>query len=443
MTTQDGSTTIPSAPYASIGDETGAGLVRWRVWLVPAVLLLVLLAPLLRDGLPATEAGALPLAPQASAQHHGAGWWNLWSLPLGFKGGLALTVVVMSGLAGSAATSLWGRGAAWWSAGLWLTLPLAVSLVYQVGWIDTLGGAGCLLLAAACAGRVSRRTWWPAVGALLFGGAGAWLLWHPQPSLAPYQLFDATWPDPVALRAWLSAPSYQLGLVPTVLAGLAAWMAWPRRAEPVAKRVLALVAVAAVGVSLTLVGGPVRLWHTLAVLALLLAAGGLPALDARYRTLPVRLGALAIAALTVYPALDVAWHDTLPTAPMAVTFEAGTGGGALWLLEADVRREGDEVTVEALWQALAPLSADYSAFVHLLDEGGEIVAQGDALLVDNDAVPTTGWPRGYLARQTYTATSDRAVQVRFGLYDLATSRRLPLDDGQDSLLLDIPTSEGP
>jgi hypothetical protein len=400
---------------------------------VPLLLLAFLLAPLLRDGIPATQAGVLPLYPSLAST-----MLPRLALPFVVGGGvgykLSLTLHMLAAMlaVGWLARALWGRLAAWWVAALWLTLPLITSLTLQGGWLHPL--QGIILLALGGVLFLSLRFPLRLV-ALVFWGWGASLLWTSQPALEPSQLFSSAWPSPDNPREWVGGIAYGLGLVPFALALLAALAAWPRRDVMAAKAILVLALVALVSVVLTLFGGPVLLFLAVASLAMVLAAGGLPTLDARYASLPVLLALLAISALAIYPALRPAWIDEVPDSPNVAAF---VGDSQFLLLHMQATREGETTVVEATWQATRPPSRDYSVFVHLLDAQGNIVAQADTLLLDPDEVPSSRWPIGYLVRQDYQATGAAATQARLGLYDIETLQRLPFADGTDSVTVPLP-----
>ncbi len=373
--------------------------------------------------------------------------WGAWG-EAGFKLALAAGALAGALLVAGVAARLWGRASAWWVAAFWLTLPFPLSLLYQWGTLPFLEGLVWLLLAILLAmGPRGRGRWLlVAVGLLLAG----WRLGQSQPPLAPYHLLAATGPDPTQLRAWLEAPSVRLGPLPLALAGVAVAHAWPRRADPVARRVLALGALLATSAGLALAGGPVLLWASVATIATALVAGSLPRLDPRYAAPPVQVGLLALAAIALYPTLQPAWYDPLPSLPAAPT--ALFGDKELMLLTAEGWQEGDTLIVEALWQAVGQPRLPYTAFVQFLGPDGSQVAQADALLLDEEAIPAPGWPAGYLVRQRYvTSSTALAASVRFGLYDRETLARLPAisfaasgePEAADSLLLPVHQGEAP
>ncbi|MDQ4077484.1 MAG: hypothetical protein M3220_14710, partial [Chloroflexota bacterium] len=177
------------------------------------------------------------------------------------------------------------------------------------------------------------------------------------------------------------------------------------------------------------------LYLAIASLALVLAVGGLPTLDARYASFPILLTILAIAALRVYPYLQPPWLENPPARP---NVSALIGEEQFLLLDLQVEREGNTTTVEAVWQVVGEPAHDYTAFVHLLDEEGELVGQADAQLADEENIPSSGWPVGYLVQQRYQTDTDPApTQVRLGLYDLETLERLPVMGGGDSITIPV------
>jgi hypothetical protein len=92
-------------------------------------------------------------------------------------------------------------------------------------------------------------------------------------------------------------------------------------------------------------------------------------------------------------------------------------------------RAGEPICVELTWTAGRTPSTDYTAFVHLLDANGQIVAQSD-LSPGNGFAPTTAWQpaqaivdrRGLIAP---TSTAPGSYRVIAGLYD-AEGTRLPV-----------------
>jgi 4-amino-4-deoxy-L-arabinose transferase-like glycosyltransferase len=93
---------------------------------------------------------------------------------------------------------------------------------------------------------------------------------------------------------------------------------------------------------------------------------------------------------------------------------------------------GDAVTVTLVWQAEAVVPADYTAFVHLMDERGELVAQADAPPLGGD-YPTSWWVPGDVIRGPHRLSLPVTLPpglytLQVGLYDPAAGTRVPATD---------------
>jgi hypothetical protein len=104
---------------------------------------------------------------------------------------------------------------------------------------------------------------------------------------------------------------------------------------------------------------------------------------------------------------------------------------------------GDVVPVTLLWQADAPVSERYKVFLHLLDAGGNLVAQNDGEPIGN-LIPTTLWTPGEVVidRRGVLLPADLPPGVytlATGLYHLVSEERLPVtlmeEPPADSLIL--------
>jgi hypothetical protein len=89
---------------------------------------------------------------------------------------------------------------------------------------------------------------------------------------------------------------------------------------------------------------------------------------------------------------------------------------------------GQEVTVTLHWQALDPLVEDYTVFVHLLDEAGQVRAQHDGRPV-NGRYPTHSWLPNQIVQDETVLVLDSDLQpgayrISVGMYELETGRRL-------------------
>ncbi|MCA9957608.1 MAG: hypothetical protein KC443_01155, partial [Anaerolineales bacterium] len=93
-----------------------------------------------------------------------------------------------------------------------------------------------------------------------------------------------------------------------------------------------------------------------------------------------------------------------------------------WSLAADA----DTLSVTMGWQAAAAMMADYTAFVHVLDAQGNLVAQLDR---QPNGYPTHDWRAGEIVVDRYVvplpaALPPGAYTVETGFYELATLRGL-------------------
>ena len=83
---------------------------------------------------------------------------------------------------------------------------------------------------------------------------------------------------------------------------------------------------------------------------------------------------------------------------------------------ATLQRSGGEFIVALGWHVIAALDQDLMTFVHGLDSGGELVAQGDAPPLDGD-YPTRFWLPGQNLIAVYRLPDDSALEtVAVGLY---------------------------
>jgi hypothetical protein len=103
--------------------------------------------------------------------------------------------------------------------------------------------------------------------------------------------------------------------------------------------------------------------------------------------------------------------------------------------------EETALEVALLWQALQAPNADYTVFVHLLNAGGETIAQHDGQPQD-DAYPTSVWDRDEMVADTHTLTlppnlPPGTYRLQIGLYRPETGERLSVVDNGDSVTLEF------
>ncbi len=100
---------------------------------------------------------------------------------------------------------------------------------------------------------------------------------------------------------------------------------------------------------------------------------------------------------------------------------------------------GDDVTLHLNWKLTAPAPANYSVFVHLIDEHDVIVAQrdmhpGQGRLALSEEPAGRLWSDFYTLRIPALAYAPRVLRWAVGVYDFSTGRRLQLPDGADRVI---------
>jgi len=119
--------------------------------------------------------------------------------------------------------------------------------------------------------------------------------------------------------------------------------------------------------------------------------------------------------------------QTQATPALPVEFSAPIRLEGYGLPRSKVKR-GEALPVLLYWRATAKGAVDYSVFVHLINERGEIVAQEDAPPRGGTA-PTSGWAAGQLIVDAPVitipsdATRGEGYRLEVGLYLPATLER--------------------
>jgi hypothetical protein len=148
--------------------------------------------------------------------------------------------------------------------------------------------------------------------------------------------------------------------------------------------------------------------------------------------LPVRLEGTEQAVERVFLGFVVA----PPPADMAQAAPVGAAFGDTISLKAFQAGElipGEPWEVTLFWEALDNPPRDYSVFVHVLNEAGELVSAHDGMPLNN-RYPTSAWRTGSVIPDTHSLAlpADLApgtYSLNTGLYLLETGERLPVWDG--------------
>jgi hypothetical protein len=95
-----------------------------------------------------------------------------------------------------------------------------------------------------------------------------------------------------------------------------------------------------------------------------------------------------------------------------------------------VAHPGETVEVKLFWQDRAPVTEDYTVFVHILDESGALLTQHDGPPANGER-PTSAWEWDQIVLDTHQLqipqdASPGSYQVRVGMYLLHTMERLPV-----------------
>jgi hypothetical protein len=114
-------------------------------------------------------------------------------------------------------------------------------------------------------------------------------------------------------------------------------------------------------------------------------------------------------------------------------------GGEIELLGYDAVRQGTALDVTLQWRCLRPPAVNYTVFIHVLDAGGNTVAQADSQPMDG-AYPTAVWDAGEVVADFYSISLPPDLpaggyRLRIGLYRLESGERLPVVGDGDSVEL--------
>ncbi len=196
-------------------------------------------------------------------------------------------------------------------------------------------------------------------------------------------------------------------------------------------------------------------WQLLALAALPLAflAGAVIRLEERLATLPAWAGLVALVVLASYPYLAPRFTQVDPgSEPAAMIQPVEAVGPQIMLLEYDLVPPTEITPTLALtltWQALEPVSGDYTIFVHAL-AGGEKIAQRDTRPCEGTC-PTTSWEPGRIIIDRYQLELGPGAvegaghlppgpdQLAVGLYLLDSGERAAVVGRDDNTVyIDVP-----
>jgi len=113
--------------------------------------------------------------------------------------------------------------------------------------------------------------------------------------------------------------------------------------------------------------------------------------------------------------------------PLSLTF-----GERVGLLGYDSQLHGSELRVTLYWRAEGRLEQDWSVFIHVLDQAGQLVAQRDSQPVDG-SYPTSAWEPGEVVTDVHVvnlpaSAAEGGYQLQVGLYLAESGQRLPVAD---------------
>jgi hypothetical protein len=140
------------------------------------------------------------------------------------------------------------------------------------------------------------------------------------------------------------------------------------------------------------------------------------------------------------PAGHVGVKTGIETAPGDIAHPTSVDfAGQVELLGYDTAWENKALAVTLHWRCLEPPHADYTVFVHLLDAGGEIVAQHDGQ-PQNGYYPTSVCDPGEVFSDPHILSLREDLpagdyRLRVGLYLAETGDRLPVGESDDSMEL--------
>lgn len=197
-------------------------------------------------------------------------------------------------------------------------------------------------------------------------------------------------------------------------------------------------------------------WQLLALTSfpLVFLAGSVIRMDRRLATLPAWAGLVALVLLASYPYLAPQFTQVDPgPAPVALLQPMNADAPQIALLDYELQASTEIIPTLMLtmtWQAVAPVTDDYTVFAHVLSEGNTKVAQSDGRPC-NGTCPTDTWQPGEILVDRHElilppdTTGDSAqllsgpYRLAVGLYLLETGERAAVVGRDDeTVILDVP-----
>lgn len=285
--------------------------------------------------------------------------------------------------------------------------------------------------------------------------------------ILPYQLFDSTWPtgdplvSPAPSQGVFFPPQlpFQLGVVAFGLAIIAVALNW--RMGPTNSRVApgATLLISAIVMILLTFSFATPLWSVLGVfashpwqllafagIALAFVGGSVLDADARWQQPPMVAFFVALPIVASYGYLLPDYVDVNPSRPYIAIY----GQNDIALLDYRIvgpLLHGATVRVELKWQALKPISRDYTVFVHAINNDGKTYAQDDSK-PQGGAFPTAKWKKGQVIFDTHTIQIDvdgprEGYHLEVGIYQASSGERAIMSTGADVLILPRPEDPPP
>jgi hypothetical protein len=187
---------------------------------------------------------------------------------------------------------------------------------------------------------------------------------------------------------------------------------------------------------------------TLSVLLVVGLVGWLPVRLARWATAMLGLFLFVVAALAPFLWIRPAYQPLQTVEMLPETVDVRFGDEMRlnsYRLEQRRVQPGESLWLWLEWEALRPMTRDWSVFVHLNDPViGRPIAQRDMYL-GQGLLPASLLEPGQRVVNRYrltippTAVAPAALELAVGLYEYETGVRLPTEQGGDALLLELVT----